>query len=422
MTGAEAALGAARLGDEVVHGFGLLGMVGGAILGAVVAFAFFAGTVATGGLLAVAVVGGCIAAGGLAGGSIARGIMKAADLPGPTTGVLAAAGPSRVSVNSRQALRAGVDFTASCSGAPMNHPPIPLSLVIAEGSKTVRINGKPMARQSMRMRCGAKVKAGSDNVTVGGPTDTVVLVIDTEAIFESGLKVVGVLSLFAGAAGLSIAGASVAAKLSFLGITVGQMTVGEAALQALHKWGESLGPGYGDIMVGAAGFALLPLQNTKPPKGTTPQTGSSPSRAEIRARVEGNIAQSRAAREASNFSEHVARTRSPAEKGAHAENAVSNHLGIPRNTGSGRATVPGTGRGGYRVPDFSPDRTINTRGTVVEIKNVQSLSITPQLRDLSSYAQSRNVPLEIFTNAPPPTRGELARLIEQNRVILTPIP
>ena len=84
-------------------------------------------------------------------------------------------------------------------------------------------------------------------------------------------------------------------------------------------------------------------------------------------------------------------------------------------------TVPGTGRGGFRIPDFDPARTIATRGTVVEVKNVQgTLSITPQLRDLAGYASSRGAPLEIFTNAAAPTRGELFNLIQQGRVILTP--
>jgi RHS repeat-associated protein len=103
------------------------------------------------------------------------------------------------------------------------------------------------------------------------------------------------------------------------------------------------------------------------------------------------------------------------------EDAVSGIIGIPRNAGPGRVTVPGTGRGGFRIPDFDPARTIATRGTVVEVKNVQgTLSITPQLRDLAGYANSRGVPLEIFTNAAAPTRGELFNLIQQGRVILTP--
>ena len=251
MSGAEAALRAARLGDEVVHGFGLMGMVAGALIGAAIAAAIIVAGVATGGLAIVAIVGGCIAGGGLAGGALARGIMKAADLPGPTTGTLAAAGPSRVTVNSRMALRAGMDFSAGCSGAPMNHFTMPAPVLIAEGSQTVTINGRPMARQSMKLACGAKIKAGSDNVTVGGPTVCVVDVTDYEEMFETGLQVLGFVAL--GAAGLGALAAGVGATLVFGGVVAGSMI----GMEALHSWGESLGPGYGDIMVGVAGFALL---------------------------------------------------------------------------------------------------------------------------------------------------------------------
>lgn len=251
MSGADAALRAARLGDEVVHGFGLMGMVAGALIGAAVAAAIIVAGVATGGLAIAIIIGGCIAGGGLAGGSLARGIMKAADLPGPTTGVLAAAGPSRVSVNGRMALRAGMDFSAGCSGAPMNHFTMPAPVLIAEGSRTVTINGKPMARQSMKLVCGAKIKGGSNNVTVGGPTICVVKVTDYEEMFETGLQVLGFAAL--GGAGLGAIAAGIGATLVFGGVVAGSML----GIEALHSWGESLGPGYGDIIVGAVGFATL---------------------------------------------------------------------------------------------------------------------------------------------------------------------
>lgn len=251
MSGAEAALRAARLGDEVVHGFGLMGLVAGALIGAAIAAVIIVAGVATGGLAIVAIVAGCIAGGGLAGGALARGIMKAADLPGPTTGTLAAAGASRVTVNGRLALRAGMDFAPGCSGAPMNHFTMPGPVLIAEGSKTVTINGRPMARQSMRLVCGAKIKGGSSNVTVGGPTVCVVDITDYEAMFETTLQVLGFVAL--GAAGAGAFAAGLGATLVF-GAVVSGSALG---MMKLHEWGESLGPGYGDIMVGVAGFALL---------------------------------------------------------------------------------------------------------------------------------------------------------------------
>ena len=253
MSGAEAALRAARLGDEVVHGFGLLGMVAGALIGAAIAAAIVAAGVATGGLALVAIIGGCIAGGGLAGGALARGISTAANLPGPTTGVLALAGPTRVTVNGRAALRAGVDFASSCNGLPFNHLYKPGPVLIAQGSRTVTINGRPMARLEMQLECGAKIKTGSDNVTVGGPTATVVEIHDNEHMVETALQVLGFVAL--GAAGLGAWAAGALAFGGFAAITAGSFV----GMNALHDWGESLGPGYGDIMVGVAGFALLGL-------------------------------------------------------------------------------------------------------------------------------------------------------------------
>jgi RHS repeat-associated protein len=107
--------------------------------------------------------------------------------------------------------------------------------------------------------------------------------------------------------------------------------------------------------------------------------------------------------------------------GAAGEDAVAQVLGIGRNIGPGRVTVPGTGRGGFRVPDFAPALTIRLRGTVVEVKNYAGdLYITQQLRDLIRYARSQGVPLEIFTNAS--VRGRLADLAAQGIVRITPIP
>jgi hypothetical protein len=45
------ALGAARAGDEIAHGFGFAAMVGGAVLGVLAGAAVVAATAATGGLL-----------------------------------------------------------------------------------------------------------------------------------------------------------------------------------------------------------------------------------------------------------------------------------------------------------------------------------------------------------------------------------
>ena len=110
-----------------------------------------------------------------------------------------------------------------------------------------------------------------------------------------------------------------------------------------------------------------------------------------------------------------------ARSGVAAEESVATRIGIPRNVGAGRVTVPGTGPGGYRIPDFNPAATIAARGTVVEVKAVQELSVTPQLRDLVTYATSKGVPLEIFTNAKLPATGELANWIKAGQVIISPL-
>jgi hypothetical protein len=107
-------------------------------------------------------------------------------------------------------------------------------------------------------------------------------------------------------------------------------------------------------------------------------------------------------------------------KGLAGEQAVSEAVGVPRNAGPGRATVPGTGRGGFRVPDFDPSVTITLRGSVIEVKNVQNLSMTPQLRDLVDYAVRNGATLEIFTNAPSPG-GQLGRLVSDGTVVLRSI-
>jgi RHS repeat-associated protein len=78
-----------------------------------------------------------------------------------------------------------------------------------------------------------------------------------------------------------------------------------------------------------------------------------------------------------------------ARSGLNAEQRVEQNIGVGRNAGVGRTTIPGSGSGGFRVPDFNPTLTIAARGSVVEVKDVAQLSATPQLRDLVSYAQGR---------------------------------
>jgi len=121
--------------------------------------------------------------------------------------------------------------------------------------------------------------------------------------------------------------------------------------------------------------------------------------------------------------------RAPVEKGVAAEIRVAEAIGIPRNVGAGRLTIPSaTGATRFRVPDFGPEATIEKFGTVIEVKNVAHLSYTSQLRDLLSEAQKQGAILRIYSNAATPVGGELARILKEQartgliRIEIVPIP
>ncbi len=240
---------AARLGDEIAHGFGVAAMVAGAVAGALIGAAVVAATAATGGLAAV-ILAGSIAAGGLSMFQIVKGLTTIFELPEPTTGVLIR-GSFNVYVNSRNAMRAGDDVSATCSGLPLNHPLWPFPVLIAEGSATVYINGKPAARLQSKMVCGAHIKTGSQDTFIGGPTERVAFVLDLEEWLHTGLEALGLAAL---AGGLLLAAmAGVAALAGF--VAIGGLMMGGMAL--LGDLGDRLGPGYRDLFQGVAGMALL---------------------------------------------------------------------------------------------------------------------------------------------------------------------
>ena len=117
--------------------------------------------------------------------------------------------------------------------------------------------------------------------------------------------------------------------------------------------------------------------------------------------------------------------RQTALSGRRSEEAVSEVTGIPLNRGAGRQTVPGTGPGGFRIPDlqvFGPNASLAVRGSIIEVKNVTRLSGRLQIRDLAAQARSLGGYLEIFTNAPEPSRGVLRNLIDAGDVVLRPLP
>jgi len=255
---------AARLGDEIAHGFGLAAMVAGAVAGALIGAAVVAATVATGGV-ALAIMAGSIAAGGLSMFQIVKGLSTIFNLSEPTTGTLIM-GSFNVYINDRNAMRAGEDVSSSCTGLPMNHPIWPFPVLIAEGSATVFINGKPAARLHSKMVCGAHIKTGSPNTFIGGPTVSVAFVLDLEGWMHSGLEALGMLAM--GGAAILAAMAGVAALVGFV-VIGGTMMAGMALLGDL---GDRLGPGYRDLLQGVAGMALLGLGPKMAKIGAGPKT------------------------------------------------------------------------------------------------------------------------------------------------------
>ncbi|BAO65510.1 hypothetical protein A9978_24785 [Pseudomonas sp. UMC65] len=240
---------AARLGDDIAHGFGVAAMLAGAVAGALIGAAIIAATAATGGL-AVVILAGSVAAGGLSMFQLVKGLSTIFDLPEPTTGELIRGSPN-VFVNLRNAMRAGEDVSSSCTGFPVAHPPWPFPVTIAEGSATVYINGKPAARLSSKMTCGAHIKSGSPNTFIGGPTLQVEFVLDIEGWLHTGLEALGL---------VAAAGALVLAAMAGLAALLTTVAVGAAiygGMELLGQLGDRLGPGYRDLLQGIAGLALL---------------------------------------------------------------------------------------------------------------------------------------------------------------------
>ncbi|MGA6106297.1 PAAR domain-containing protein [Pseudomonas solani] len=242
---------AARLGDEIAHGFGVAAMVAGAVAGALIGAAVIAATAATGGV-ALAVMAGSIAAGGLSMFQILKGLNTLFNLPEPTTGVLIRGSPN-VFINIRAAMRAGDDASSSCSGLPCNHPIWPFEVTIAEGSATVYINGKPAARITSKMVCGAHIKSGSENTFIGGPTERVAFVLDIEGWMHSGLEALGLAALGVGLVVAAMAGLAALATTVLIGGAI------FGGMELLGDLGDRLGPGYRDLLQGVAGMAMLGL-------------------------------------------------------------------------------------------------------------------------------------------------------------------
>ncbi|WP_058733082.1 PAAR domain-containing protein [Sphingomonas sanguinis] len=240
---------AARIDDEIAHGYGMLAMVGGALVGVAAGIAVVGAMTLTGGLAAVAIAG-AVAGGGLAGDQIASGLETIFNLPEPTTGVLAV-GSSNVFVNSRAAICAELSSASSCNGLPFNHPPWPGSVIVREGSATVFINGQPASRLKSKLTCGAHIKSASSNVLIGGKTVETGFVFDLESWTRSGLQILGIGSLVG--AGLFAAMAGAAAFGTFAAIGA----AGYVGVEGVGLVGDAIGPGYRDLLQGLVGMGMV---------------------------------------------------------------------------------------------------------------------------------------------------------------------
>jgi uncharacterized Zn-binding protein involved in type VI secretion len=262
------AFGAARTGDEIGHGIGMLGMLAGAVGGALVGMAIVAGTVATGGVLAgvitATIIAGSVAGGATATHQIIKGVAGVSRLPDPPTGFLAH-GSHSVMINSLPAARATGDGSYACTGGVgmyWNHPVLPImgilpsGILVAEGSKTVLFNNLPAARVGSVLTCGAKIVSGSSKVFIGGATVRTEFVWDGVGWLETGFLGLGMVALGGGAV-LAVVASVV--TVSLLPVAVfGAATWGSyKALEGLGQVGDMIGPGCKDLFQGVAGMGLL---------------------------------------------------------------------------------------------------------------------------------------------------------------------
>ncbi len=226
-------------------------MLAGAVVGALVGAAIVAAAAVAAPLTIAIIVGGSVAVGALSMKQLASGLSTIFKLPEPATAAVKA-GSRNVFVNGRPAVRAGIDMASPCTGFPMAHGPMITDVIIAQGSSSVYVNGAPFARLKDKLACGAHISGGSENVVIGGETQgTGHFIWDLENWTETFFTVVGGVALigtaglagFAGIGAVAIFGAAVAGTYY--------------AFEGLRALGDRLGPGYADLLQGAAGLGLL---------------------------------------------------------------------------------------------------------------------------------------------------------------------
>ena len=191
---------AARAGDDIGHSSALAGMIGGTLVGGLIAAV---GGIAAGALMLAGIGASCLGVGVLLiGASVAVGYFTGELATAARDGIVEAGaasmtkkgtittGSHNVFINGRPAAIATVSMvTCKDDGSQQ----------MAEGSSRVFINGFPAARLGDQTTCGAKVMTGSDNVCIGGSAQQT-LPIQSE-VPEWLYKASDLTLLFAGLAG-----------------------------------------------------------------------------------------------------------------------------------------------------------------------------------------------------------------------------
>jgi uncharacterized Zn-binding protein involved in type VI secretion len=150
---------AARLDDPIAHTSALSGLIGGAIMDAVLALGAVA-VLGTGGLAALLLLGAGATLTGAAAGAWVGEYVGSLSFFNKKSGNITS-GSHDVFVNFKPLARAVADL-----GKCDKHGPKPQQ--IATGSGTVFVNGLPAARVDDKLGCSSFIIAGSPDVFIGG--------------------------------------------------------------------------------------------------------------------------------------------------------------------------------------------------------------------------------------------------------------
>lgn len=238
---------AARAGDPLAHSSAAMGLLLGAVAGAVIGALLVAGTIASGGtlLVAVAVVGG-----GLAAGAGLGELIGSLSSFNTFAGVLVPLPMANVFVNGKTSMVAHLG-----AGMCKDHG----SMVIAQGSGNVYVNGQPMARKGDKLTCSAFISKGSGDVFVGGGTvDTDIIDPEVPEWVHTTLLAIGIASSIVLTGGLlTLVGLAGGALGGHFGAAVGRGIGGEGSDA------EKLGMLIGSIFGGLLGYKGVQLRMPK---------------------------------------------------------------------------------------------------------------------------------------------------------------